>query len=64
MSAKPLALNDDAYSALMVLGQNLGILGEMFTGGEESPEALRMVVATIREAATLLEGVCDEWEAP
>jgi hypothetical protein len=58
-----LVIDADTYAAIMALSQNFDVLGRMFQTGEGNPESLRMVVGGLREATTILERVCDQWEA-
>lgn len=64
MSASPedLVIDDDARKAIFALGDNFGAIGDLFVNGHGTPEGLRMCIAGLREAATVLEGVCDRWE--
>lgn len=62
-SMNGLTITEDEYQSIKAIQSTLGILGEAFSSEEGTPEALRMVVASLRAAADTLEGAVKRWEA-
>ena len=58
-----LELRADEYAALIAVSSNLDVMSAMFRDGEHSPPGLRMVVASLRSAADILEQTAIRWEA-
>lgn len=57
-----LHLEPDEYTGIMAMGQTFGALGDVMCEGGGSPEALRMIVSSLRSSADLLERVLERWE--
>jgi hypothetical protein len=57
-----LELTSDERMEILALSDSIGALGEIMQEGG-SPEALRMIVATLQAAADALAGAADRWEA-
>lgn len=59
---KLMEMTPGQYQDIESLAGTFDILGAIFTGGDATPQALRMAIAAIHSAADTLEEVCDTWE--
>jgi hypothetical protein len=53
----------EEFENLSALSETVRVLGQIFSGGEASPEALRMGAGTLRASADVLEAIAARWEA-